>query len=117
MLNGRFGKARAPGLDFGRPQCQLVIESVVAPETARLDCIAAGAKLSGEAALIDDLGERLRVADFDKIADGVQLPPNAKVPEFPLPEGWKRGGPRGSIVAETVKSPDGTLEITISCSC
>lgn len=56
-------------------------------------------------------------ADFEKIAASVKLTPGDKPPEFTLPDGWKRGGPRGGgIVAETAKTPDGALELTVSQS-
>jgi hypothetical protein len=54
-------------------------------------------------------------ADFDKLIASVKLPPGGK-PQFALPDGWKRGGPRGDIVAETIKLPSPSLEITITQS-
>lgn len=55
-------------------------------------------------------------ADFDKIITSVSIAPSATVPDFTLPEGWKRGGSREGFVkvAETIKTPDGALEITIT---
>jgi len=55
-------------------------------------------------------------ADFDKLLASVKVQPGDKPPEFTLPEGWKRGGGRGTFVAETVKLPDPSLEITITQS-
>jgi hypothetical protein len=55
-------------------------------------------------------------ADFEKIAASVKLAAGDKPPEFTLPDGWKRGGPRGDIVVETAKTPDGALELTVSRS-
>jgi hypothetical protein len=59
------------------------------------------------------------VADFDAIAASIKLAPGGGVPEFTLPEGWKRGGPRGGFVpvAETLNPPGGNgLEVTITQS-
>jgi hypothetical protein len=53
--------------------------------------------------------------EFDKLIASVKLPPGGK-PQFSLPDGWKRGGPRGDIVAETIKLPDPSVEITITQS-
>ncbi len=54
-------------------------------------------------------------ADFDKILASVKLPAGGGTPEFTLPEGWKRGGPRG-VVAATIAPPGSTLEVTITQS-
>lgn len=58
-------------------------------------------------------------ADFDKFAASVKLKPDGSVPDFKLPDGWARGGPRsvsrmGVTVTfdETVKF--GPNELTIS---
>lgn len=57
-------------------------------------------------------------ADFEKIAASVKLAPGDKPPEFTLPDGWKRGGPREGFVrvAETIKPPDSPLEVTVTQS-
>jgi hypothetical protein len=54
-------------------------------------------------------------ADFDKLAASVQLPPNAKMPDFTPPAGWVRGPGRGTFVAATIKAPDG-LEVSVTSS-
>ena len=54
-------------------------------------------------------------ADFDKLAASVQVRDALAVPTFTLPEGWTRGGPREGFVkvAETIKLPGSSLEITV----
>jgi hypothetical protein len=52
--------------------------------------------------------------DFDKILASVKLPAGGGPPEVTLPDGWKRGGPRGGIVVETLIPPQSSLEVTIT---
>jgi hypothetical protein len=54
--------------------------------------------------------------DFDRLLGSVKLRTDGKLPEFTLPNGWKRGGPRGEFVAETIKLPEPALEISITQS-
>ena len=71
-------------------------------------------KFSGPAGEIEKY-----VADFDAIATSVKPAPGGGVPEFMLPAGWKRGGPRGGFVpvAETLNPPGGDgLEVTVTQS-
>jgi hypothetical protein len=70
-------------------------------------------KFAGPAAEIEKY-----VADFDAIATSTKLPPGGGVPEFKLPAGWTRGGPREGFVRvdETLKPPGGDLEVTITQS-
>jgi len=67
-------------------------------------------KITGPAAEVGKLE-----ADFDTFAASVQVKGAATTPGFTLPAGWSRGGPREGIVriAETIKFPGPTLEMTI----
>ncbi len=71
-------------------------------------------KFSGPADQIEEF-----VADFDAIAASIKPAPGGGVPDFALPAGWKRGGPRGGFVpvAETLNPPGGGgLEVTVTQS-
>lgn len=54
-------------------------------------------------------------AGFDALVASIKHKGEAAHPEFAVPPGWKLGGPRSGFVpvAETVKLPDGALEVTV----
>ena len=67
-------------------------------------------KLTGPASEVEKFA-----ADFDTFAASVQVKDTTTLPGFTLPAGWYRGGPREGFVrvAETIRFPGSTLELTI----
>src|SRR5262249_57266531 len=55
-------------------------------------------------------------ADFDKLLASVTLQTGDALPEFTVPEGWKRGPGRAGIVVATARTPDGKHEVTLTSS-